>query len=107
MIRKNQMRAVAEVQAALHVHASFRKRLDLRDEGRGIDHHAGANDRLLLGAQNPAGDELQHEAILADDDGVAGIVSTGDARDEVESASEIVDDLAFAFVTPLRADHYD
>jgi hypothetical protein len=38
---------------------------------------------------------------------VPGIVAAGDAGDEVESAGEIVDDLAFAFVTPLRADYDD
>jgi hypothetical protein len=44
---------------------------------------------------------------FADDDGVPGIVATGNANDVVERAGEVVDDLAFAFVTPLRANDYD
>ena len=74
---------------------------------RGIDDHAGADDRVLLRAQNAAGNELEHVAILADDDGVAGVVAAGNTRDVVERAGEIVDDLALAFVAPLRADHDD
>jgi hypothetical protein len=34
-------------------------------------------------------------------------VSPSNARDVVKSAGEIVDDFAFAFIAPLRADHYD
>jgi len=50
---------------------------------------------------------LQDEAILADDNGVAGIVPAGNARDVIEGAGKIVDDLAFSFVTPLRTNNHD
>src|SRR5882762_4243661 len=95
------------MQAALNVDARFGERFDFGDEGCGIDYDAGADDGLLLGSQDAAGDELQNEAIFADDYGVPGIVSAGDARDIVKSAVQIVDDFAFAFVAPLRADHHD
>src|SRR6267142_5799446 len=95
------------MQAALNVDASFGERFDFGDEGCGIDYDAGADDCLLLGSQDAAGDELQDEAILADDYGVPGVVSAGDARDIVKSAGEIIDDFAFAFVAPLRADYHD
>jgi hypothetical protein len=62
---------------------------------------------LLLGAQDSTGDELQDKAIFADDNGVAGIVPASHASDVIESAGEIVNDFAFAFVTPLRTDYYD
>jgi hypothetical protein len=99
--------AIAEVETAIHVYAGLRERFNLCDEGRRIDDDAGANHRLLLGAQNSARDELQYEAIFADDYGVPGVVSAGDAGDVVKGAGEIVDDFAFAFVTPLRADHHN
>src|SRR6267154_525228 len=107
MIWKNQMGAIAEVEAPFNVDAGFRERLNFGDEGGGVYYDAGADDCLLLGAQDAAGDELKDETIFADDDGVAGIVSSGDARDIVESSREIIDDFAFAFVAPLRADHHD
>src|SRR5260370_31656960 len=95
------------MQAALNVDASFGERFDFGDEGCGIDYDASTDDCLLLGAQDAAGDELQNEAVFADDYGVPGVVSAGDARDIVKSAGEIIDDLAFAFVAPLRAHHHD
>src|SRR5258707_8494685 len=34
-------------------------------------------------------------------------MSHSDGRDIVKSAGQIIDDFAFAFVAPLRADHHD
>src|SRR5712672_4878241 len=95
------------MQAALNVDAGFCERLNFRDQGGGIDYDAGADDCLLFGAQDATRDELQNEAIFADDYGVPGVVSAGDARDIVKSAGQIIDDFAFALVAPLRADHHD
>ena len=39
--------------------------------------------------------------------GVAGIVPAGIARRVVEGRSEVIDDLPFSFVAPLRADYRD
>ena len=77
------------------------------DQGDGIDHGARADDRFLPGAQNAAGNELQHVAMAIEDDGVAGVVSAGVARGVVERRSEVVDHLPFSFVAPLRADYRD
>ena len=86
---------------------TLRKRFDFVDERGGIDDHAGADHRVTAGPQNSAGDQLQNIAIAADDDGVPGIVATGYARDVFERTGEIVDDLALAFIAPLRANHHD
>src|SRR6266404_944046 len=107
MIWKNQVGAIAKMQAAFNVDSSFGECFNFGHEGGGIDYDAGADDCLLLGAQDAAGDELQDEAIFADDYGVPGVVSTSDARDIVKSAGQIIDNFAFAFVAPLRADHHD
>src|SRR4029077_15379731 len=58
-------------------------------------------------AQDSAGDELEDVAVFADDDGVACVVASGDARDVIERTREIIDSLALAFITPLRANHDD
>ncbi len=86
---------------------ALRERFDFVDERGGIDDHAGADHRVAAGTQNSARDELQNVAIAADDDGMAGVVAAGYARDVFERTGEIVDDLAFAFIAPLRAYHYD
>ena len=45
------------------------------------------------------------EFLFADEDGVAGIVAALGAHDHIRLFSEHVDDLAFAFIAPLGADH--
>jgi len=107
MIWKDQVGAIAEVQAAPNIDAGFCERLNFGHEGCGVDYDAGADDGLLLGSQDATRDELQDEAVFADDYGMSGVVSTSDARDIVKSAGEIIDDFAFAFVAPLRADYHD
>jgi len=47
--------AIAKMQAALNVDASFGERFDFGDEGCGIDYDAGADDCLLLGRRMPQG----------------------------------------------------
>ena len=103
MIRKNQMCAIADVQAAFHVHPSLRERFDLGDERARIDDHARTDYGMPLWTQDAAGNQLQHVLIFADDDGVPGIVAAGDARDVIERPGEVVHNLALAFVAPLRA----
>ena len=58
------------------------------------------------GAEDAAGDQLQDELFAGDDDGVAGVVATGVAGDDVELLRQDVDDLAFAFIAPLGAEDY-
>src|SRR5438105_4712748 len=60
-----------------------------------------------LRPQNSAGDELQHEAVFSDDDGVPRVVASGNACNVVERAGQIVYDLALALITPLRAYHHN
>jgi len=107
MVRENQMRAIANVQAAFDLNVGLGKCLDFGHQRGGIDDHAGTDHRVLLRAQNAARDELQDVAVLANDYRVPGIVPAGTTRNVIEGPGEIIDDFAFAFVTPLSADHYD
>ena len=81
------------------------QRLDLREQRRRIDHQPVADDRLDSRAQNPDRDQLQDELLVADAHRVAGVVAALIARHDVEAFREQIDDLAFAFVAPLRAQH--
>ena len=76
----------------------------LVEEGHGIEHDAVPDHALAAGAEYAAGDQLQHELLAVDDDGVPGVVPAGVAGDEVELLGENVDDLALAFVAPLGAE---
>jgi len=107
VVRENQVRAIADVQAALHVNARLRKGFNFVDERARINNDASPNDGVLFGPQNATGNELQDVLFFADDDGVPGIVAAGHARDVIKRTGEIVNDFAFTFVTPLRADDDD
>src|SRR5205814_5458116 len=65
-----------------------------------------ADDRVLLWPQNAARDELQDVLIFANDDSVAGVVAACNPDDVVKRPGKIIDNFAFALVTPLRADHH-
>ena len=71
-----------------------------------IEHHAVADDAFAAGAQHAAGNELEHELLAADDDGVAGVMAAGVARHGGEPLAEHVHNFALALVAPLGAQHY-
>ena len=62
---------------------------------------------MLLGTENAAWNELENVFFLADDDSVACIVAASDTDNIIKRAGKIIDNLAFAFVTPLRANDDD
>jgi hypothetical protein len=107
VIRKDEMSAIGDVEATLYIDARLGEHIDFVDERYGVNDDAHADDRVLLGAENAARDELEHVLFLADDDGVAGVVASGNANDVIEGASEVVDYLSLAFVSPLRAHDND
>src|SRR2546429_2663707 len=107
VVRKDQVRTIADVQPPVHVHAGVCKGFHLGHQRGRIHHHACADDRVPLRPQNSAGDELQHEAVFSDDDGVPRVVASGNACNVVERAGQIVYDLALALITPLRAYHHN
>jgi len=95
------------VEPAGNVNSRLGEHFDFVDQGLGIDDDARADDGVARRAQDAARNELEDEAIAIEDDGVASVVSAGAARDVVKRTGKIVNDLAFAFVAPLRADHDD
>jgi hypothetical protein len=46
-------------------------------------------------------------AFFADDYRVSRVVAAGHPRDVIERTRQVIDDLPFAFVSPLRTNHYD
>ena len=73
----------------------------------GIDHHAVADDARDAGMQDAGRNQVQDELLAVHVDGVPGVVAALVARDRREVRRQQVDDLALAFVAPLRAEHGD
>ena len=81
-------------------------RADFVEEGDGIKHHAVADDAFASRAEHAAGNELQHELVLANDDRVPGVMPAGVARHGGKPLAEHVHDLSLALVAPLGAQHH-
>ena len=73
--RQDHMRAIADVQPPCHVDPGLLERIDLADQGRRIDHHSGTDHGVPSRPQDAARNQLQHEALVVENYGVAGIVA--------------------------------
>jgi len=72
---EDHVRAVADGKLTLDVNTSRLQRVDLGDEGRGIQHQPVADDGFHARTQDSRRDELEDELLLADAHGVAGVVA--------------------------------
>ena len=79
--------------------------VDLLDEGFWIEHHAIADDRQLASAHHARRQQRQLVRDAVNDKGVAGIVATLKAHDDVGLLGQPINDLALSFVSPLGAHH--
>ena len=84
----------------------FRKRFHLSYERPGIYDYARSDYRVPLRPQNSARNELQDKAFFSYDDRVPCVVASGNTSDIVKGAGQVVNDLAFALIAPLRANHH-
>ena len=105
VVREDDLGAVGDVEAGIDVDAEVAEASGLLEEGHGVEHDAVADDAAAPGAQHAAGHELEDELLAVDDDGVAGVVAAGIARDDGEALAQHIDDLAFALIAPLGANH--
>ena len=69
-------------------------------------HHAVADQAKHAFAQDSRRNQMQHRFLAADDQRVAGVVAALETRDRADPLGQQVDDLALAFVAPLRAKNY-
>ena len=101
-----------------HQHGVFRQHQDVGRDGQaggadagdfiqqrpGIDHHAIADDGAFA-LHHARRQQRQLVGLVAHHDGMAGIVAALEAHHHIGAVRQPVDDLAFAFVAPLGADH--
>ena len=103
MIRHDQMRTGGESEIdgsmprAQHVH--------LLEQHGGVHHASVADHGRHVRVDHAGRDETQRKRLITDDDGVTGVVATLISNDDVRILGKQVCNLAFALITPLRADH--
>ena len=71
------------------------------------EHHAIAHNAHDTVAHDAAGNHVQRVALAVDDEGVARVVPALEAHNGVHAVGQVVNNLAFAFIAPLGAYHYD
>jgi hypothetical protein len=107
VVRHDQRRCRADLQARTHVDALRFELFDFLLERGGRQHDAVTDEAQRVVAQNARRDQVQHGLLALDDQGVAGVVTALEARDGADAFGQQVDDFAFAFVAPLCAKNYD
>ena len=84
VVGQDDLGAVGDEELPVDGQAGVLELLDFVQEGHRVEHDAVADDAFALRAQHAAGNELQNELLAGDDDGVAGVVAAGVARDDGE-----------------------
>ena len=107
MIRQNQVRLLADEQPVADVDAESRQLLDLGEQRLRIDDHAVADDAGDALVQDARRNEVEHELAAADIHGMPRVVPALIAGHDGKMRRHQIDDLALAFVTPLRAENDD
>jgi hypothetical protein len=103
VVGQDHVRREARPQAA-HVDPARGQRVELVDQGRRVDDHPRSDDRDDVGVEDPGRDEVELEHLVAQHQGVAGVVAALVAHDEGGLLGQEVGRLALAFVTPLEPD---
>ena len=106
VVRGDEMRIGADDELR-GIDASLVEGSHLMEQDGRIDHHAVADNRDDLGSEDAGRQEMEGELLVADDDGVAGVVAALVANDIVDAATEEIGCLALAFIAPLRPDEND
>ena len=97
----------ADAQARAHVNADFLKPCNFFEQFADGEHYAVANVAGGFRAHDAAGDEVQRGFYAVDDQCVAGIVAAVKAHYAAGAFGKPINELAFAFIAPLGAYHYD
>ena len=105
VVRQDEMGLVAHEQAVADVDAGLRQLVDLGKERLGIDDDAVADDAGDAGVQDARREQAQDELASVRVDGMAGVVPALIAGDDRKIWRQQIDDLALAFVSPLRSEH--
>jgi hypothetical protein len=98
---------LAHEQTAVHRHAQPAELVHFLEQRLRVDDDAVADDAGDARVQDARRDEVQHELLTVNVNGVPGVVPALVARHRRKMRCQHVDDLPLAFVSPLRAEHGD
>ena len=105
VVRHDHVRAPADADLC-DVDPAAREHVQLRDQRRRVDDHAGADDRGDMRIEHPGRDEMELEDLVTRDDRMARVVPALVADDHRHLLGEEVGGLALPLVAPLEADDH-
>ena len=97
------MSALAHANTALQIDPASQKSLVLLEKLDDIQHHAIAQQATLSLVENPRWDLVEDELFIADVDRMTRVSAALVPGHDVDTLGQNIDDLTFAFVTPLAA----
>ena len=106
VVLRDDVRVGADLQPR-DVDATGGERLQLGEQHLEVDDHAVADHRSDAGRQDAGGQQVQRVLLVADDDGVSGVVAAVELHHPVGALTEQIGGLALSFVAPLHADDND
>ena len=102
VVGHDQVGAIADEQVRADFDADRAQPFDFAHERNRVEHDAVADDALFAGPQDARRDEVEDVFLAARDHGMAGIIAALGAHHDIRGLGQDVDDLAFAFIAPLR-----
>jgi len=93
--------------ARLHPAIFVRETIQFFDQDHRVYNNPVTDDTDCLVLQNPARDEVQYGLFALDNQGVAGVISTLEANDSIDTTGQVVNHLPLAFITPLGSNYDD
>jgi hypothetical protein len=100
------MGAITDEQISVNIHSRSAQSSNFLKKSQRIKHYTVADHPAAARAQHSRRHKLENEFLAANDDGVTGIVAAGVTGHDRKTLRKNVYNLAFTFVTPLRA-YYD
>ena len=105
VVGQDQRAGFGNLQAAGHVDAGGLQFVDFLQQRFRRQHHAIADKAGLARMQHAGRNQAQHGFLAIHHQGVASVVAALEAHHALGVIGQPVNNLAFAFVTPLGADH--
>src|SRR6185437_9710214 len=102
VVRHDQWRGRADLDPRTHLDAIAFQLADLLDQRLRRQHHAVADQAQGVVAQDARRDQVQHGLLALDHQRMAGVVAALETHHRADPLGQQVDDLALAFVAPLR-----
>jgi hypothetical protein len=102
---QNEVCLAREQQALLVCHAAFFQKLKFAPEHHGVEHHAIADEVEEFWPEDARRHCVEHEFFAVEFERMAGIGAALEPRDDVVLFGQVIHNLTFAFVAPLKAEN--